>query len=109
MLLKEKSQIKNIVKGTVLNSPLLKFKEKEGYWDLTYYPYGGDFKRFQSNQQGTFKKGTVKMGSDIRCVIGSGANSGHEIICSAQAIKTMDGKKASFDKVLSYFNKYFKL
>ena len=58
------------------------FKKGYGYWDLTKYPYGGDFKRFADNTTGEEIKGTVNTGSEIRVKL----NDGRIIITDIAAI-----------------------
>jgi hypothetical protein len=38
----------------------LTFATGHGYWDVTKYPYGGDFKRFLPGQTGRIIPGPVK-------------------------------------------------
>ena len=42
------------------DSNLLKFSKGHGYYDVTFYPYGGDFKRMTGNETGHLIRGTVK-------------------------------------------------
>lgn len=44
----------------------VKFIKGFGYWDLTKYPYGGDFKRFKGDEEGVLIEGTRKLGDEIR-------------------------------------------
>ena len=51
-----------------LNNPI-GFKRGWGYWDVTNYPYGGDFKRFDGSEVGTRIKGQVKLPREIRVLL----------------------------------------
>ena len=49
-----------------------KFIKGWGYWDLTKYPYGGDFRRFDGNESGTEIDGGVKVAGEIRIKLEDG-------------------------------------
>jgi hypothetical protein len=53
-----------------------------GYYDLSKYSYGNDFKRFVEPTKAKFIKGTIKIGGQIRAVL----EDGREIITDKQAI-----------------------
>ena len=50
----------------------LHFKKGFGYWDVTKYPYGGDFKRFDGIETGTHIEGPVKFANEIRVKLNDG-------------------------------------
>ena len=62
-----------------------------GYWDVSKYPYGGDFKRFNGNETGQLIKGTVKKGDEVRIKL----SDGREIVTLARAVAGME-----FDDIL---------
>lgn len=68
------------------NSNELQFKPKYGYWDVTKYPYGGDFKKFDGTETGTLIKGTVKRGDEIRVQL----SDGRTIVAPASSVGNMD-------------------
>lgn len=43
-----------------------------GYWDVTQYPYGGDFKRFTEDERGTIIDGPVKQPGEHRILLDDG-------------------------------------
>lgn len=61
----------------------LYFEANYGYWDLTKYPYGGDFKRFDGTESGEFTDGLVKVAGEIRVKL----SDGRIIITIAQAVR----------------------
>lgn len=69
----------------------LKFKPKEGFWDVTKYIYGGHFDRFMGGETGKLVLGTVKMGDEIRVQL----SDGRTVVCKAGAVANLD-----FDTVL---------
>lgn len=69
----------------------LQFKKNFKYWDVTKYPYGGDFKAFDGTESGQLVKGNVKRGDEIRVQLADG----RVIVAPAQAVANMD-----FDSVL---------
>ena len=73
----------------------LTFKKGFGYWDLTKYSYGGDFKRFAGTESGELIPGPVKCGNDLRVKLDNGTI----LITPAQACN-MD-----FDTVLDMADK----
>lgn len=60
----------------------VKFKSGMGYWDVTKYPYGGDFKRLQGGEEGVIIAGTRKKGEEIRVKL----NDGRTILVPYQAV-----------------------
>ena len=61
----------------------LTFKTGHGYWDVSRYPYGGDFKRFLDGQRGRLIDGPVKYeGRQVRVEM----NDGREIVCERLAV-----------------------
>lgn len=60
----------------------VKLKEGFGYWDLSKYKYGNDFKRFKGGEEGVFIKGTRKLGNELRIKL----DDGREIITQIQSI-----------------------
>lgn len=62
---------------------ILRFKKGYGYWDVTYYPYGGDFKRFKGDETGQEIKGEVKKSNEIRVKL----NDGRTIVVVKDAIE----------------------
>lgn len=72
-------------------TPVLEFKPKAGFWDVTKYVYGGHFDRFMGGEQGRLIPGTVKMGDEIRVTL----EDGRTVVCSASAVSNME-----FDDVL---------
>ena len=87
------------VTKTPQHSILLKFVQGYGYWDVTKYPYGGDFKRFKENAQGTFEKGTVKNANEIRFKLSNNTIG----VVAANAVKNH-----SYNKTISVFNRLYK-
>ena len=67
-----------------------------GYYDLSKYAYGNDFKRFVEPVNGKFIKGTVKVGGQIRVLL----DDGREIITDKQSIDlpTYDKKDALYQQ-----------
>ena len=67
-----------------------------GYWDLSKYPYGGDFKRFTGEESAALIKGTIKIGGQIRAKL----SDGREIITDMRAIVAPDfeAKDAIYEK-----------
>ena len=61
---------------------MLRIKKGYGYWDLTKYPYGGDFKRFESNTIAIETDGPVKGANEIRLLL----NDGRIVITDKDAI-----------------------
>ena len=50
----------------------VKFVEGMGYWDLTKYPYGGDFRRFKGGEEGVLIEGTIKIGGEMKVKLDDG-------------------------------------
>ena len=74
------------------DSNLLKFSKGHGYWDVTFYPYGGDFKRLAGNETGHLIRGTVKYDKrEIRVKL----NNGNTIVIEANAVSNF-----SIDKLM---------
>jgi hypothetical protein len=67
---------------TPINDQELRFKKGYGYWDVTKYPYGGDFNRFDGNEIGVQVSGPVKLGNEIRVKL----NDGRTIVVSKPGI-----------------------
>ena len=67
------------------NEPLT-FIKGWGYWDVSKYPYGGDFKRFLGTETGNLIKGTVKKGEEIRAKL----SDGRTIVTSARSVSNCD-------------------
>jgi hypothetical protein len=87
----EQSKKKRVIKEESENIEL-KFKKGYGYWDVTKYPYGGDFKRFTGDEIGILIKGNVKKGDEINVKL----NNGREIVATANSVSNFD-----FDEVLN--------
>lgn len=51
---------------------MLTFKKGYGYWDVTKYPYGGDFKRFDGTEIGHEIAGPVKNQHQARVQLSDG-------------------------------------
>lgn len=86
--IKKKSLTEDINMG---GSTPLTFNKGWGYWDLSKYPYGGDFKRFNGNETGELIAGPVKKGEELRIKL----SDGRTIIAVAQAVANM-----GFDEVI---------
>ncbi len=69
-------------RSTSTTGDRVKFREGHGYWDLTRYPYGGDFSRFKGGEEGTIVKGTRKRGDEIRVKL----DDGREIITAYRSL-----------------------
>ena len=67
-----------------------------GYWDVTKYPYGGDFKRIKDVTKATLIEGTVKIGNEVRAKL----EDGKEIVIqySAFDLPTFEDKQELFHK-----------
>ena len=74
-------QGKHYEKGGILGDEVT-LSKGYGYYDLSKYPYGNDFKRFVEPVKGKFTKGTIKVGGQIRVLL----DDGREIITDKQAI-----------------------
>lgn len=72
------------------------FQKGYGYWDVTKYPYGGDFKRFKGGEKGSLIKGTVKVGGEMRVRL----EDGRTIVTDFRAIDLpkFEDKEAVFEK-----------
>lgn len=70
------------------NEYYLQFKENYGYWDVTHYPYGGDFKRI-AKQKGKIIAGPVKNHGEIRVKL----DDGKTIIIRKDSVTNMDWDK----------------
>lgn len=95
-----KKELKQIIKEVILENKMgneeLHFKKDEGYWDVTKYSYGGDFKRFKGNESGHVIEGGVKTGSEVRIKL----SDNREIVCQASAISNF-----SWDEVIEMHKK----
>ena len=69
-------------KGGEIKGNEVTLSKGSGYYDLSKYSYGNDFKRFLEPTKGNFIKGTIKVGGEIRVLL----NDGREIITDKQAI-----------------------
>lgn len=89
--------------GDVEDYPI-PLKAGPGYWDVTKYPYGGDFKRLKGTEKAKIKKGTVKMGDQIRLEL----SDGREIIVNYMAMDLPEEKREEvweeFKKVRTFGN-----
>lgn len=67
----------------------VKFKSGMGYWDVTKYPYGGDFKRLNGSEEGVIVSGTRKRGDEIRVKL----NDGRTILVNYRAVDLPEEQK----------------
>jgi hypothetical protein len=80
-LYKELRAVKHYADGGALGAEVVLAKGY-GYYDLSKYSYGNDFKRFLEPTKGKFIKGTIKTGGQIRVLL----DDGREIITDKIAI-----------------------
>jgi hypothetical protein len=80
---KYKQLLADVVGGKIENK--VTFAKGYGYWDVTKYPYGGDFKRFVDNESGKVIAGTVKYPYETRVAL----DDGRTIVVKNDAITNM--------------------
>lgn len=76
------NKIKSYANGGQISGDEVTLSKGYGYYDLSKYAYGNDFKRFTEPTVGKFIKGTVKIGGQVRVLL----NDGREIITDKKAI-----------------------
>lgn len=68
------------------NSDELTFKQGQGYWDVSKFPYGGDFKRIKGDETGTLiKDGFVSKADEIKVKL----NDGRDVVIQMSAVTNM--------------------
>ena len=74
----------------------VKFISGNGYWDVTKYPYGGDFKRMKGGEEGVIIEGTIKIGGEMRVKL----DDGRIIVIQYQALDlpSMDEKRELYER-----------
>lgn len=77
-----KESIPPMLRELVDTENKIKFKKGAGYWDVSKYPYGGDFKRFTGEEVGKLVEGKGKYPDEIKAQL----DDGRMIICKEQFI-----------------------
>lgn len=78
-----KQLLNDVVSGKIENKVTL--AKGFGCWDVTKYPYGGDFNRFGEGESGKIIAGTVKYPYETRVLL----DSGKTIVVKNEAITNM--------------------
>jgi hypothetical protein len=78
-----KQLLNDIISGKIENK--VTFSKGYGYWDVTKYPYGGDFKSFVGGESGKIVAGTTKYAYETRVLL----DDGRTIVVKNDAITNM--------------------
>lgn len=75
----------------------VKGKKGFGYWDVTKYPYGGDFKRFGDNDTGIIIDGTIKSKFEVRIKL----DDNRTIVANEDYVEKINGEPLVFENKLN--------